>query len=123
MMNETNNAIEQLERISKNLSIIGETEDYTDIAIQAIEDAQKYRKLEQHLTEMFGGELSLQQVVDELERRLVEPDNPHPFNAKILTYEDAKDWAQYKEIGTPEECRFVMEVYKQLNSFFRANET
>lgn len=31
------NAIEQLERVSNNLASIGETEDYTDIAIQTLE--------------------------------------------------------------------------------------
>ena len=30
-------AIEQLERVSKHLATIGEKEDYTDIAIQALE--------------------------------------------------------------------------------------
>lgn len=34
-------AIEQLERISNHLSSIGETEDYTDIAIQALEQEPK----------------------------------------------------------------------------------
>lgn len=30
-------AIEQLERISKNLGLIGEVEDWTEVAIQALE--------------------------------------------------------------------------------------
>ena len=38
-------AIEQLERISKNLGSIGETEDYTDMAIKALEEVQKYRAI------------------------------------------------------------------------------
>ena len=33
-------AIEQLKRISSHLSTIGETEDYTDVAIQALEQTQ-----------------------------------------------------------------------------------
>ena len=53
---------------------------------------------------MFGGELSLEDVTDELERYLKEPDNAHPINAKILTYEDAAAWDAYRAIGTPEEC-------------------
>ena len=35
-MTEATKAIEQLERISKNLGSIGETEDYTDMAIKAL---------------------------------------------------------------------------------------
>ena len=59
---------------------------------------------EKRLTDMFGGELSLEGVTDELERYLKEPDNTHPINAKILTYEDAAAWDAYRAIGTPEEC-------------------
>ena len=58
---------------------------------------------------MFGGELSLEDVTDELERYLKEPDNAHPINAKILTYEDAAAWDAYRAIGTPEECQAAME--------------
>lgn len=36
-MNKETKAIEQLRRISRNLENIGETEDYTDIAIEAIQ--------------------------------------------------------------------------------------
>lgn len=74
------------------------------VAIKALKEIQQYRELEKRLTGMFGGELSLETVVDELERQLKEPDNPHPINAKILTYEDAAAWDAYRAIGTPEEC-------------------
>jgi len=79
------------------------------VAIKALEEIQQYRELEKRLTGMFGGELSLETVVDELERQLKEPDNPHPINAKILTYEDAAAWDAYHAIGTPEECQAAME--------------
>ena len=79
------------------------------MAIKALEEIQQYRELEKRLTGMFGGELSLETVVDELERQLKEPDNPHPINAKILTYEDAAAWDAYHAIGTPEECQAAME--------------
>lgn len=79
------------------------------VAIKALKEIQQYRELEKRLTGMFGGELSLETVVDELERQLKEPDNPHPINAKILTYEDAADWDAYRAIGTPEECRAAVE--------------
>lgn len=79
------------------------------VAIKALKEIQQYRELEKRLTGMFGGELSLETVVDELERQLKEPDNPHPINAKILTYEDAAAWDAYRAIGTPEECQAAME--------------
>ena len=80
-----------------------------DFAEAFLEELQKYRALEKRLTDMFGGELSLEDVTDEPERYLKEPDNTHPINAKILTYEDAADWDAYRAIGTPEECRAAME--------------
>lgn len=80
-----------------------------EVAIKALEDVQQYRALEKRLTDMFGGELSLEDVTDELERYLKEPDNAHPINAKILTYEDAAAWDAYRAIGTPEECRAAVE--------------
>lgn len=43
-MNEQK-AIEQLERISGMLGAIGETEDYTEVAIKALEEIQKYREI------------------------------------------------------------------------------
>lgn len=52
------------------------------MAINALEDVQQYRALEKHLSDMFGGSLSLKMCVDELERILTEPDSPHPMNAK-----------------------------------------
>ena len=79
--------------------------DHKDEYIEELEaEVETYRALEKRLTDMFGGELSLEDVTDELERYLKEPDNAHPINAKILTYEDAAAWDAYRAIGTPEEC-------------------
>lgn len=44
MTDKVEKAIEQLERISNSLASIGETVDYTDIAIQALEQKQKTGK-------------------------------------------------------------------------------
>lgn len=79
--------------------------DHKDEYIEELEaEVEPYRALEKRLTDMFGEELSLEDVTDELERYLKEPDNAHPINAKILTYEDAAAWDAYRAIGTPEEC-------------------
>lgn len=85
-----------------------------DTAIQALEEVQQYRALEKHLSDMFGGSLSLKMCVDELERILTEPDSPHPMNAKILTYQEAADWEAYRAIGTPEECRKSVDICKAM---------
>lgn len=82
------------------------------VAINAIKNIQKYRDLEKRLFDMFGGEVDLKWCVDEMEDALVEPDNSHPMNAKILTYEDAAMWTAYKAIGTPEECQKATEKQK-----------
>ncbi|MBT9667757.1 DUF2321 domain-containing protein [Roseburia hominis] len=84
-----------------------------EMAIKALEEVQQYRALETRLAEMFGGALCLEIVIDELERQLKEPDNPHPINAKILTYEDAAAWDAYHAIGTPEECRAAVEKHQR----------
>lgn len=85
--------------------------------IKALDDLQKYRELEDRLYAIFGDAISLQDVVDNLEYKLKEPGKQHPINAKILTYEDAAKWEQYKSIGTPEECRRAIEKQKTVSSF------
>lgn len=89
--------------------------DHKDEYIEELEaEVEPYRALEKRLTDMFGGELSLEDVTDELERYLKEPDNTHPINAKILTYKEAADWYAYKAIGTPEECQKSVEICKSM---------
>ena len=68
-MTEIEKTIEQLERVSKNLGCIGEDEDCTETAILALEEVQKYRALEKRLADMFGGSLTLEIVMDELEQQ------------------------------------------------------
>lgn len=89
--------------------------DHKDEYIEELEaEVEPYRALEKRLTDMFGGELSLEDVTDELERQLKETDNPHPINAKILTYEEAEDWDAYRAIGTPEECKKSVSVCRAM---------
>lgn len=107
-IDELNTSIDLAKMCTENLERKREVQGY-ETAIKALKEIQQYRELEKRLTGMFGGELSLETVVDELERQLKEPDNPHPINAKILTYEDAAAWDAYHAIGTPEECRAAVE--------------
>ena len=97
--------------------------DHKDEYIEELEaEVEPYRALEKRLTDMFGGELSLEDVTDELERYLKEPDNAHPINAKILTYEDAAAWDAYRAIGTPEECRAAVEKQKEMIAYCNEND-
>lgn len=107
-IDELNTSIDLAKMCTENLERKREVQGY-ETAIKALKEIQQYRELEKRLTGMFSGELSLETVVDELERYLKEPGNPHPINAKILTYKEAADWYAYKAIGTPEECRAAME--------------
>ena len=94
--------------------------DHKDEYIEELEaEVEPYRALEKRLTDMFGGELSLEDVTDELERYLKEPDNTHPINAKILTYEDAAAWDAYRAIGTPEELQEMKKDFAEALSDWR----
>lgn len=110
-IDELNTSIDLAKMCTENLERKREVQGY-ETAIKALKEIQQYRELEKRLTDMFGGELSLEDVTDELERYLKEPDNTHPINAKILTYEDAADWDAYRAIGTPEELITAMKYVR-----------
>lgn len=66
----------------------------------AIEKLATYEDLEERLYKIFGEEstFSLADVIDTLETKLSEPDKKHPVNARILTYEEADKWQEYKNL-------------------------
>lgn len=59
-----------------------------------------YEDLEERLHKIFGEEsiFSPADVIDTLEMELSEPDKKHPVNARILTYEEANKWQEYKDL-------------------------
>lgn len=63
-------------------------------------ELKKYKDLEERLHKIFGEEstFSLADVIDALEMKLSEPDKKHPVNARILTYEEANKWQEYKDL-------------------------
>ena len=65
-----------------------------------LEELKSYKDLEERLHKIFGEEstFSLADVIDTLEMKLSEPDKKHPVNARILTYEEADKWQEYKEL-------------------------
>ena len=65
---------------------------------QWLEELKEYKRLEEKLSIMFNGDCSLSDVVENLERQITEPDKDHPVNARILTYEDAEKWDEYRKL-------------------------
>ena len=107
--NIKNHAMVTLDHITKeepNVSplVYKGREEKANTILAMVEELQQYRALEERLTDMFDGSLTLEMVVDELEQQLREPDSPHPVNARILTHKESADWDAYCAIGTPEEC-------------------
>lgn len=74
-----------------------------------LRDMQEYRDLSDRIRSMFGDAATLKDVVDSLERKLLEPEKPDPVNARILTYEESAMWDAYRAIGTPEQCQAAVE--------------
>lgn len=70
-----------------------------DVA-ELLEELKSYKGLEERLHKIFGEEstFSLTDVIDALETQLSEPDKKHPVNARILTYEEANKWEEYKDL-------------------------
>lgn len=90
-MTENEKAIEQLERISNNLGLIGETEDWTEVAIQALEEVQQYRQI-------------CTPDVLEFATKLANIAKNCGTIGKVID-----ECVEYEEIGTVEECRAAME--------------
>lgn len=67
---------------------------------KALEKLADYEDLEERLHKIFGEKsaFSLADVIDALEMKLSEPDKKHPVNARILTYEEANKWQEYKDL-------------------------
>lgn len=77
-----------------------------------LRDMQEYRELTDRVNTIFGGAMTLKDVVDSIER-VSKLQKSNPFNARVLTYDEAAMWDEYRKIGTPEECREA--VTKQIS--------
>lgn len=64
-------------------------------------DISQYLSLEQRARNLFGENYDLENCVEELRqyRRLTDR-----VKARILTYDEAAMWDEYRKVGTPEEC-------------------
>jgi hypothetical protein len=71
-------------------------------------DMQEYRELTDRVKAIYGDQMTLKDMVDVMERIIREPGRKDPVNARILTYDEAAMWDEYRKIGTVEECREAM---------------
>lgn len=87
---ESNDAID-LDDCRKNIAVL-------QAVIVALQEKQHYDDLQKRLHDIFDGDVTLDFMVDELQRQIEEPGKPHPVYAKILTYEDAEKWDRWKHL-------------------------
>lgn len=76
-------------------------------------DMQEYRELTDRVKATYGDQMTLKDMVDVMERIIREPGRKDPVNARILTYDEAAMWDEYRKIGTVEECRAAMEKQRK----------
>lgn len=76
-------------------------------AIKALEEVQKYRKIEKDLKERYHANVDIPLLMHHFIETVFEGEKHEGFC--LLTNEDAKVWEEYKAIGTPEECRTAVE--------------
>lgn len=86
----------------------------TQGVLNALEEIQQYREMENKLQEVYGEcDGLLKTAVDGLCRYYCEKDTTEkPYRSILLTDEDADKWKSYKAIGTVEECRAAVEKQK-----------
>mgnify|MGYP000606243320 FL=1 len=77
------------------------------MAINALEEVQKYRKIEKDLKERYHANVDIPLLMHHFIETVFEGEKHEGFC--LLTNEDAKVWEEYKAIGTPEECRAAVE--------------
>lgn len=74
-----------------------------DVAIKALKEIQKYRKIEKDLKENYHANVDIPLLMKHFIETVFKGEKHESFC--ILTNEDKEAWEEYKAIGTPEECR------------------
>lgn len=110
-------SVEQLRRVRMKLDYIGEHEDYTGVAIRALERGKEYDALELKVKKVFGGDVFLQDIVEALLR------NDENIDSHILQYKDMLELQQYKEIGGVKECKYYKDRFFSDSNATRAKDT
>lgn len=78
-----------------------------DVAIKALKEIQKYRKIEKDLKENYHANVDIPLLMKHFIETVFKGEKHEGFC--ILTNEDKEAWEEYKAIGTVEECRAAME--------------
>lgn len=111
-------AIEELHRIRPWGGIIPQKRaEALDVAIKALEDVQKYRKIEKDLKERYHANVDIPLLMHHFIETVFEGEKHEGFC--LLTNEDAKAWEEYKAIGTPEELQNMKKDYAEALSDWR----
>lgn len=83
-----------------------------EVAVKALEDVQKYRKIEKDLKERYHANIDIPLLMHHFIETVFEGEKHEGFC--LLTNEDREAWEEYKAIGTPEECQKSMEICKSM---------
>ncbi len=74
-----------------------------EVAIKALEEVQKYRKIEKDLKERYHANVDIPLLMHHFIETVFEGEKHEGFC--LLTNEDREAWEEYKAIGTPEELQ------------------
>lgn len=108
-----NEAIEVLKDFGKQVSVkadgayqstIGEKA--CNVAIKALKEIQKYRKIEKDLKENYHANVDIPLIMKHFIETVFKGEKHEGFC--ILTNEDKEAWEAYRAIGTPEELKAAM---------------
>ena len=77
-----------------------------EVAIKALEEIQKYRKIEKDLKERYHANVDIPLLMQHFIETVFKGEKHEGFC--ILTNEDREAWEEYKAIGTPEELKAAM---------------
>lgn len=78
-----------------------------DVAIKALKEIQKYRKIEKDLKENYHANVGIPLLMKHFIETVFKGEKHEGFC--ILTNEDKEAWEAYRAIGTVEECRAAVE--------------
>ena len=82
------------------------------MAINALEEVQKYRTIEKDLKERYHANVDIPLLMHHFIETVFEGEKHEGFC--LLTNEDREAWEEYMAIGTPEECQKSVEICKSM---------
>lgn len=92
-----------------------------EMAINALKEIQKYRKIEKDLKENYHANVDIPLLMKHFIETVFKGEKHEGFC--ILTNEDKEAWEEYKAIGTPEECRAAMERQNPIAAIAEKEDT